>query len=122
MTIVNRQSVGEGAPPIQVTNKTIAQFIVAQQQMNERLQESNDQINARLQALLVVSSNVSLTPQPSSREQSPQPPAGVRPKHSTTHPKEFTGEDESLYPIFRGLLEAKIQTDNTTIGNEYDIT
>ena len=48
--------------------------------------------------------------------------ARVRLKHSTTYPKEFIGEDESFYPIFYGLFEAKIQTDNTTISNEYNIT
>ena len=43
-----------------------------------------------------------------------------RPKHATTHPERFTGEDESLYPIFRGLLEAKLQTDAQAIGGEYE--
>ena len=34
-----------------------------------------------------------------------------RPKHTTPHLERFTGEDELIYPIFRGLLEAKLQTD-----------
>ena len=34
-----------------------------------------------------------------------------RPKYTTPHPERFTGEDESIYLIFRGLLEAKLQTD-----------
>jgi hypothetical protein len=43
-----------------------------------------------------------------------------KPKHTTPHPERFTGEDESLYPIFRGLLEAKLQTDAQAIGGEYE--
>jgi hypothetical protein len=34
-----------------------------------------------------------------------------RPKHITPHLERFTDEDESIYLIFRGLLEAKLQTD-----------
>jgi hypothetical protein len=43
-----------------------------------------------------------------------------RPKHTTPHPERFTGEDESIYPIFRGLLEAKLRTDAQAIGGEYE--
>jgi hypothetical protein len=32
-------------------------------------------------------------------------------KHTTPYLERFTGEDESIYLIFRGLLEAKLQTD-----------
>ena len=32
-------------------------------------------------------------------------------KHITPHLKRFTDEDELIYLIFRGLLEAKLQTD-----------
>ena len=32
-------------------------------------------------------------------------------KYITLHLKRFTDEDESIYPIFRGLLEAKLRTD-----------
>ena len=42
-----------------------------------------------------------------------------RPKHTTPYLKRFTDEDESIYPIFRGLLEAKLQTDAQAIGGEY---
>jgi hypothetical protein len=31
-----------------------------------------------------------------------------RPKHTTPHLERFIGEDESIYPIFRGLLKAKL--------------
>ena len=32
-------------------------------------------------------------------------------KYTTLYLKRFTDEDESIYLIFRGLLEAKLQTD-----------
>jgi hypothetical protein len=31
-----------------------------------------------------------------------------RPKYTTPYLERFTGKDESIYPIFRGLLEAKL--------------
>jgi hypothetical protein len=31
-----------------------------------------------------------------------------RPKHTTPYLERFIGEDESIYSIFRGLLEAKL--------------
>ena len=40
-------------------------------------------------------------------------------KHTTPHLERFTGEDELIYPIFRGLFEAKLQTDAQAIGGEY---
>jgi hypothetical protein len=42
-----------------------------------------------------------------------------RPKHTTPYPERFTGEDESLYPIFRALLKAKLRTNAQAIGGEY---
>jgi hypothetical protein len=42
-----------------------------------------------------------------------------RPKYTTPYLERFTGEDESIYPIFRGLLEAKLQTDAQAISGEY---
>ncbi len=44
-----------------------------------------------------------------------------RPKHSSPHPEKFTGEDETLYPIFCGLLESKLRTDAQAIGGEYEM-
>ena len=40
-------------------------------------------------------------------------------KYTTPYLKRFTGEDESIYLIFRGLLEAKLRTDAQVIGGEY---
>jgi hypothetical protein len=42
-----------------------------------------------------------------------------RSKYTTPHPERFIGEDELIYPIFRGLLEAKLRTDAQAIGGEY---
>ena len=49
------------------------------------------------------------------------PPIDLRKrlKHTTPHLERFTGEDELIYPIFRGLFEAKLQTDAQAIGGEY---
>jgi hypothetical protein len=42
-----------------------------------------------------------------------------RPKHTTPYLERFIGEDELIYPIFRGLLKAKLQTNAQAIGGEY---
>jgi hypothetical protein len=42
-----------------------------------------------------------------------------RPKYTTPHPERFIGEDKLIYPIFRGLLKAKLRTDAQAIGEEY---
>jgi hypothetical protein len=42
-----------------------------------------------------------------------------RPKHTTPHLERFISEDELIYPIFRGLLKAKLQTDAQAISREY---
>jgi hypothetical protein len=34
--------------PLTITNEMVAQFMMTQQALNERLQESTDQMNARL--------------------------------------------------------------------------
>ena len=43
-----------------------------------------------------------------------------RPKHITPHLERFTGEDESLYLIFRGLLKAKLRTNAQAISGGYE--
>jgi hypothetical protein len=42
-----------------------------------------------------------------------------RSKHTTPYPERFIGEDKLIYPIFRGLLKAKLQTDAQAISREY---
>ena len=100
-----------------------------QQTLNERLQESTDQMNARLQALLAATGETLTTgtadnvPTPSTRvtgQETTVTNTTRKPKHTTTHLERFTGEDESLYPIFRGLLEAKLRTDAQAISGEYE--
>jgi hypothetical protein len=125
----------ETAPPLTVTNEMVAQFMMNQQALNERLQDTTDQMNIRLQTLLAVTNDATTlargtnTPLPTGT--STPLPTGVtglnvppidprkRPKHTTPHLERFTGEDESIYPIFRGLLEAKLRTDAQAIGGEY---
>ena len=43
---------------------------------------------------------------------------GKKPRHSQAHPDKFTGDDESSFPQFRGLLEAKLDIDRRAIGTE----
>jgi len=38
----------ETAPPLTVTNEMVAQFMMNQQALNERLQDTTDQMNIRL--------------------------------------------------------------------------
>ena len=42
-----------------------------------------------------------------------------RPKYTTPYLEKFIDEDELIYLIFRGLLEAKLQTNAQVIGGEY---
>ena len=42
-----------------------------------------------------------------------------QPKYTTPYLKRFIGEDELIYPIFHGLLEAKLQTNIQAINREY---
>jgi hypothetical protein len=133
---------GSGGQAPNITNEMVAQFMLNQQAMNERLQDSTDQMNARIQALLAVmndtttgaagttlptsiyvpSTSGAFTPRPPSVRGQETPATHVprKPKHTAPHPEKFTGEDETVYPIFRGLLEAKLRTDAQAIGGEYE--
>jgi hypothetical protein len=42
-----------------------------------------------------------------------------RSKYTTPYLERFIGEDELIYPIFYGLLKAKLQTDVQAISEEY---
>ncbi|CAG8979231.1 hypothetical protein HYALB_00011901 [Hymenoscyphus albidus] len=41
-----------------------------------------------------------------------------KPRHSLSHPDEFTNKNNSLYPQFKSLLEAKLRIDARAIGSE----
>ena len=41
-----------------------------------------------------------------------------KPKQSHPHPEKFTGEDETMFPQFKGPLEAKLEIDRKAIGTE----
>ena len=80
-------------------------------------------MNARLQALLAATSEATTTGAAegvSTGQDTPVTNTIRKPKHTTPHPERFTGEDESLYPVFRGLLEAKLRTDAQAIGGDYE--
>jgi hypothetical protein len=117
---------GSEGVPLNITNEMVARFMLSQQAMNERLQESTNQMNARLQALLAVTNETTTavtanaTPSTATGQDTPAASMMKKPKHTTPHPEKFTGKDESLYPIFRGLLEAKLRTDAQAIGGEYE--
>ena len=114
--------------PLTITSEMVAQFMLTQQRLNEKLQESTNQMNARLKTLLAATHKAATTvgeantPLPTGV---PTPQIGdgsnKRPKHSSPHPEKFTGEDESLYPIFRGILESKLRTDAQAIGGNYEM-
>jgi hypothetical protein len=114
--------------PLTITSEMVAQFMLTQQRLNEKLQESTNQINARLKTLLAATHKAATTAGEANTPLStgvPMPQIGdgsnKRPKHSSPHPEKFTGEDESLYPIFRGILESKLRTDAQAIGGNYEM-
>ncbi|RKF59968.1 hypothetical protein OnM2_055069 [Erysiphe neolycopersici] len=45
-------------------------------------------------------------------------PLDQKPGHSQPHPEKFSGNDQSSYPQFRSLLEAKLRIDAKAIGSE----
>jgi hypothetical protein len=47
--------------PLTITNEMVAQFMLTQQSLNERLQETTDQMNVRLQTLLTVANDATTT-------------------------------------------------------------
>lgn len=107
------------APPTDVPEWLIA-FMRSQQETNARLEQGIAQLQAT-----TTSDNT-----PSSSANSPEshgadPNASMdhdyrskKPKHSLTHPDKFTGDDESTFPQFRGLLKAKLEIDGRAIGTE----
>jgi hypothetical protein len=125
-----------------ITTEMVAQFMSNQESLNSSLQEANAQIGAQLRALMSIIASQTTAPgasgtttsTPSTGAYTPAtgisaqatdalvaPAVGSRkPKHTVPHPEKFTGEDEAVYPIFRGLLQAKLQTDGDAIGGEFE--
>lgn len=127
------------AQPVTITTEMVAQFMSNQENLNSSLQEANAQIGAQLRTLMtIITSQTSAlgasgttpgtpstgvpTPATGVPAQATDTPAvGARkPKHTVPHPEKFTGEDEATYPIFRGLLQAKLRTDGDAIGGEFE--
>ena len=101
----------------------LVEFMENQRAVNESLRQSNQQLSAQLE--LLANSNV---PGPSTGANTvftPPTPTVTpvtgptsKPKHSRRHPDPYTHEDESVYPQFRGGLEAKLRIDALAIGQE----
>jgi hypothetical protein len=131
------------AQPVAITTEMVAQFMSNQESLNSSLHEANAQIGAQLRTLMTIiasqtpalgaSGNTTGTPSTGV----PTPATGIsaqamdapvapavgtrKPKHTVPHPEKFTGEDEeAIYPIFRGLLQAKLRTDGDAIGGEFE--
>ena len=101
---------GEGLP------HWLAEFMDNQRAVNESLRLSNQQLSLQLEMLANGAT-------PSSRIGTSIAPTPVadptrKPKHSRRHPEPYTHEDESMYPQFRGGLEAKLRIDALAIGQE----
>jgi hypothetical protein len=106
-------------PPTGVPDWLMA-FMRSQQETNARLEQGI----ARLQ------STTSNNNTPNSSVESPESHTAQsntsmdydnptkKPKHSLTHPDKFTGDDESAFPQFKGLLEAKLEIDSRAIGTQ----
>lgn len=97
-------------------------FMRAQQETNTRLEQGITQLQSRVAGY----NGNNPTPftdiprEPTSQSDTAAGPdnLGRRPKHSLTHPDKFTGDDESEFPQFKGLLEAKLEIDKEAIGTE----
>jgi hypothetical protein len=130
-------SQGQAQQPVTITTETVAQFMSNQENLNSSLQEANTQISAQLRTLMAILASQTTAQGPSSTTTGtpstgvPTPATGIsaqvapavrtkKPKHTVPHPEKFTGEDEAAYPIFRGLLEAKLRTDGDAIGGEFE--
>jgi hypothetical protein len=101
----------------------LVEFMANQRAVNESLQQSNQQLTLRLEALVNntargTSTGTNATPTPSATPAPPTINPTFRPKHSRRHPDPYTHEDESMYPQFRGGLEAKLRIDGPAIGGE----
>ena len=102
----------------------LVEFMTNQRAVNESLQQSNQQLAQRLESLsrsirkeTTVDATPSVTMTTAPTETSVTDPI-IKPKHSRRHPDPYTHEDESMYPQFRGGLEAKLRIDAAAIGQE----
>src|SRR5258706_3924389 len=101
----------------------LVEFMENQRAVNESLQQSNQQLASQLEVLANSTTprsftEVSTAPTPSIRLAPSVTGPVSKPKHSRRHPDPYTHEDESMYPQFRGGLEAKLRIDGPAIGQE----
>jgi hypothetical protein len=101
----------------------LVEFMASQRAMNESLQQQNQQLASQLEMLAInasraASTDANITPTPATTPVTLTTDLAVKPKHSRRHPDPYTHEDGSIYPQFRGGLEAKLRIDGLAIGQE----
>lgn len=101
----------------------LVEFMENQRAVNESLQRSNQQLASQLEVLANATfpgpfTGASTAPVPDLTPVSSVTGPVSKPKHSRRHPDPYTHEDESMYPQFRGGLEAKLRIDARAIGKE----
>lgn len=101
------------ALPADVPDWLIA-FMRSQQETNARLEQGI----AHLQSTTINNTPSTSAGNPENDIAQPDALIAKKPKHSLTHPDKFTGDDESAFPQFKGLLEAKLEIDGQAIGTE----
>ena len=87
-------------------------FMRNQQETNTRLEQGI----AQLQAATTPDTATISTDSPARTTEPTED--NKKPRHSLPHPDKFTGEEESDFPQFRGLLEAKLRIDRRAIRTE----
>lgn len=101
----------------------LIEFMASQRAVNESLQQSNQQLASQLKTLTDQMAGKEPTDVVFASTTASTADTGVsgpvvKPKHSRRHPDPYTHEDESMYPQFRGGLEAKLRIDAAAIGQE----
>ena len=101
----------------------LVEFMENQRAVNESLRQSNQQLSLQLEMLTNSATSGPFTgtdtaPTSTAPTTTPVTDPTHKPKHSRRHPEPYTHEDESMYPQFRGGLEAKLRIDALAIGQE----
>lgn len=108
------------APPVEINAQWIFETYNQQQETNAMILQllQNQQSQSQQQNQNISSTTPPTEPAPVTT--SPTSSSTNRPKHTLSQP-EYTHEDPSLYPQFRGLLSQKLRVDALACGDsEYD--
>ncbi|KAG9239814.1 hypothetical protein BJ878DRAFT_23762, partial [Calycina marina] len=118
----DQQGQGSQQPstPNERPNPDIPPWLVAfmrnQQETNARLEQGLTQLHQSMATNSTSSNNA--TPDTTYVQDNTHIEQVKKPKHSLPTPGHFTGENESTFPQFKGLLEAKLEIDSHAIGSE----